>query len=112
MNDDFNTRLAIEEIFQLVRATNKAMADKTFTRKDASKVLALLEDFDKVLGILPADDAVEDSSFDSVMSVLVDLRKELRARKQYDLADMIRDRLAEAGYKIEDSADGAKWKKI
>ena len=46
------------------------------------------------------------------MGILVDLRKELRKRKQYDLADMIRDRLSEAGYAIEDSADGAKWKKI
>ena len=46
------------------------------------------------------------------MGILVDLRKELRKRKQYDLADIIRDRLSEAGYTIEDSADGAKWKKI
>lgn len=111
MDDDFNTRAAIEEMFQLARTTNRAMAEKTFTKKDAERVLSLMKEFDTVLGILPADDA-GDEGFDKVMSVLIDLRKELRARKQYDLADMIRDRLAEAGYRLEDSADGAKWKKI
>ncbi len=46
------------------------------------------------------------------MSILIDLRKELRTKKQYDLADMIRDRLKEAGYTLEDSSEGVKWKKI
>lgn len=112
MNDDFNTRAAIETMFQLARVTNKAMADKTLSASSAGKVLALMEEFNGVLNILPSDDAEEDDSFDSVMNVLIDLRKELRSRKQYDLADMIRDRLAEAGIRLEDSADGAKWKKI
>ena len=41
-----------------------------------------------------------------------DLRKELRANKQYQFADMIRDRLKETGYVLEDTSDGVKWKKI
>jgi cysteinyl-tRNA synthetase len=112
MDDDFNTRAAIEELFQLARTTNKAMADKTLTKQGAAKILALMKELDTILGILPEEEARNDDAFDAVMSILVDLRKELRARKQYDLSDMIRDKLAEAGYKLEDSADGAKWKKI
>ena len=72
---------------------------------------AFLDEIDDVLGIFPEKEK-DDGSFADVMGILVDLRKELRKRKQYDLADMIRDRLSEAGYAIEDSADGAKWKKI
>jgi cysteinyl-tRNA synthetase len=42
----------------------------------------------------------------------VELRKELRKRKMYDLADRIRDELAAQGFKLEDTAEGAKWKRI
>jgi cysteinyl-tRNA synthetase len=112
MDDDFNTRAAIEVLFQLARTTNKAMAEKTLTKKDAHRIIALMKEFDTVLGILPEEDIKDDDSFDAIMNILIDLRKELRSRKQYEIADMIRDKLAAAGYKLEDSADGVKWKKI
>ena len=111
MDDDFNTRAAIESLFDLARTTNKMLADKTITKEGAETVLRFLDEIDDVLGIFPEKEK-DDGSFADVMGILVDLRKELRKRKQYDLADMIRDRLSEAGYAIEDSADGAKWKKI
>ena len=111
MDDDFNTRAAIESLFDLARTTNKMLADKTITKEGAETVLGFLDEIDDVLGIFPEKEK-DDGSFADVMGILVDLRKELRKRKQYDLADMIRDRLSEAGYAIEDSADGAKWKKI
>lgn len=110
MNDDFNTRAAIEEIFQLARITNKGMAEKTFTKNDASKILALIDEFNSVLEIIPDDKVQNDDSFDAVMQVLIYLRKEMRSRKQYDLADLIRNKLIEIGIQLEDSADGVKWK--
>jgi cysteinyl-tRNA synthetase len=112
MDDDFNTRAAIEEMFQLARTTNKAMSERKLTKKDAEKILSLMREFNEILGILPENEEKNDNSFDSLMNILIELRKELRVRKQYELADMIRDKLAAAGYKLEDSADGVKWKKI
>ena len=111
MDDDFNTRAAIESLFSLARTTNKMMAEKTLSKEGATSILAYMDEVNDVLGILPEEERSDDD-FATAMSIIVDLRKELRARKQYDLADMIRDRLKEAGYAIEDSADGAKWKKL
>ena len=111
MDDDFNTRAAIEEIYQLTRITNKSMADKTLGRGGAEQLVSLLDEFDGVLGIYP-ETAGDDGTLDSVMDILIDLRAELRERKAYDLSDMIRDRLGEAGIRLEDSGDGAKWKRI
>ena len=111
MDDDFNTRAAIESLFSLARTTNKMMAEKTLSKEGATSILAYMDEVNDVLGILPEEERSDDD-FAAAMSIIVDLRKELRARKQYDLADMIRDRLKEAGYAIEDSADGAKWKKL
>jgi cysteinyl-tRNA synthetase len=111
MNDDFNTRGAMSAVFQMVRDTNRAMADRSLSKKGAEGAISLLKEIDTVFGILP-DDAVSDDSLDSVMRIVIELRSELRKRKAFDLADMIRDRLNEAGIKIEDTAEGAKWKKI
>ena len=37
---------------------------------------------------------------------------EMRKNKMYIYADMIRDRLSQAGIRLEDSSDGVKWKRI
>ncbi|MFA7063793.1 MAG: cysteine--tRNA ligase [Methanomethylophilus sp.] len=111
MDDDFNTRAAIESLFGLARETNRLMGERTMTRDGALETLDFLKDIDSVLGILPDDAGRDSDDLAAVMSILIDLRKELRVRKQYDLADLIRNRLGEAGYVLEDAADGAKWKK-
>ena len=110
MDDDFNTCDAIKVLFSMARTSNKIIAEKTLSKRGAENIIALMEDFDKVLGILPEDK--KDDSMDSVMQILIDVRSELRKKKVYDLADMIRNRLTEAGIQLEDSADGVKWKKI
>jgi cysteinyl-tRNA synthetase len=42
--------------------------------------------------------------------MLVDVRTELRAARQFDIADSIRDRLSDLGVTIEDSPDGTEWR--
>ena len=111
MDDDFNTRDAIEAMFSFARDTNRMMGAKELSKKGAENALALLREFDTVLGILPQD-SESDSVMDAVMDILIDIRAELRKRKAYDLADTIRDRLTEAGISLEDSSSGAKWKRI
>jgi cysteinyl-tRNA synthetase len=111
MDDDFNTRDAIEALFAFARDTNRMMGAKELSKKGAQDAMALLKELDAVLGILP-EETEGDSAMDSVMDILIDIRAELRKRKAYDLADMIRDRLSEAGIALEDSSSGAKWKKI
>ena len=48
---------------------------------------------------------------DTLMQILLDLRQEARAAKNYAQADAIRDRLAAAGIVLEDTPQGARWKK-
>ena len=111
MDDDFNTPEAIKVFFNVATASNKMIAEKTLSKKGAEDIISMLKGFDSIFGILPDDEGTDDA-MDSVISILMDVRSELRKRKAYDLADMIRDRLTEAGIQLEDSADGMKWKKI
>jgi cysteinyl-tRNA synthetase len=110
MDDDFNTRGALSAIFQLVRETNSAMADSRLSSAGAIAVISLLEELDQVLGILPQDQG--SGEVDKLLEVFIQVREELRRAKMYQAADLIRDRLREVGFQLEDSGKGAKWKRI
>lgn len=43
------------------------------------------------------------------ISLILDLRTAVRADKRYDLSDLIRDRLAEQGIEVRDTAAGPEW---
>ena len=65
-----------------------------------------------MLGIVPEqlerdDEARRD---EGLMRLLIELRAEARARKDWATADQIREQLAELGITLEDRADGTIWK--
>ena len=65
-----------------------------------------------ILGILP-EAKKDDSGLDiaPIMDMIIELRKEMKAQKKYDVADAIRDKLKAAGIILEDTKDGVRWKK-
>lgn len=110
MDDDFNSRGAIEALFVLAKKTNKALADGSLSSRGAGNALSFLEEVNGILGIYPSEEG-SDGTVDALMEILVALREEFRKSKQYKLADEIRDKLANADIILEDTADGVKWKR-
>jgi cysteinyl-tRNA synthetase len=51
-----------------------------------------------------------DEVTERLITLITDLREEQRLEKNYAFADLIRDRLAEAGVEIQDTTDGTTWK--
>jgi len=110
MDDDFNTRGAISSIFDAVREANRLMAEQKLDAQGARDLLEVMNRIDRVLGILPSEEKRPGEKFNKeLVDLLLDVRRELRARKAFDLADMIRDRLIEMGVQVEDTAEGVKW---
>ena len=109
MDDDFNTRGAIAAIFDAAREANKLMDHGMLSSKGAENLIALFDELDIILGILPQTETRVDR-LDDVMQIIIEIRKELRKRKAYDLADQIRNQLAEKGIVLEDTAEGVRWK--
>ncbi len=52
----------------------------------------------------------DDGSPDALIEALVETRSQLRSAKAYELADLIRVQLAEAGFVLEDTSQGTGWK--
>jgi cysteinyl-tRNA synthetase len=73
------------------------------------------EIFQALLDVLGLDFAAkageDDGLVDSLMNLLIDLRKQARADKNYALADQIRQQLGEIGIVLEDTKQGTTWKK-
>ncbi|HOS44694.1 MAG TPA: cysteine--tRNA ligase [Armatimonadota bacterium] len=117
MDDDFNTPRAIAVLFTLVGEANKLTGDPAFV-PDAQALTALSDAgarlllFASVLGI-PLEIAAksEDTLVEPLMTLLLDLRAQARAEKNFALADTIRARLTELGVVLEDTPAGTTWRR-
>ena len=110
MNDDFSTAKVLANIFELVPVIN-SLKDKNID-VDAlpTETLYLLQQkikvyVENILG-LKAETVAEEDKLKGVMEVLISIRKEARARKDWATSDKIRNQLADAGILLKDEKDG------
>jgi len=108
MDDDFNTPQALAQVFDLARMINQAR-DAGDAGESLRYAQGVLKELTEVLG-LTMKGLAGPSDAEPFISLLVDIRSELRKAKQWALADVIRGRLAEQGVVLEDGADGTTWR--
>lgn len=112
MNDDFNTALAIATLFELAKDINIYLKKDQFDAKTLEMAQKVLTDLANVLGIeLEASTGADDDLADKLMDIIIAIRKDARANKDFQTADRIRDGLAEIGVILEDSKAGTTWKR-
>jgi cysteinyl-tRNA synthetase len=97
--DDFNTPRALAEMFELVGDANRG--EVRGTRGTLANMLELV-------GLSSLAQPDEGAEADEEAKGLLAEREEARAAKDFGRADEIRDRLAELGWEVRDSVDGAK----
>jgi cysteinyl-tRNA synthetase len=109
--DDFNTPRAMAEVFELVAEANRG------------EVLGAQEAVLEMLEMVGLDSLAKEKVGEAAITAKVEIkargevvspadllaeREEARTAKDFARADEIRDRLAEMGWEVRDSADGAK----
>ena len=107
MSDDFDTPRAIANLFDLAREINR----RATAGEDVATLRTTLA---SLLGTLGFDlDQAEpaDTDVGPLVELLLRIREELRAAKQWALADRIRDELAAQGITIGDAPTGATWQR-
>lgn len=117
MDSDFNTPGALGAIFELIAFANKFASDEK-TLSDNGKVLfgktnLTIIKLCGVLGINVAEDfsAMADKSLvDDLVKLLIEIRQVAREKKDWTIADKIRDGLTDIGIKLEDTREGTIWK--
>lgn len=113
MADDLNSPIAISYLFEGVKMIN-ALADgkATITEadRDALKNLFSAFVFD-ILGLKPETqaDAGDREVLNEVVGLLMKLRADARANKDWATSDKIRNELTAIGFDIKDGKDGITW---
>lgn len=111
MDDDFNTAKTIANLFELSTIIN-SLKDGVIQSNEVhtNSILLIKETMNgyliDVFGLKPFE---ENSSevFQNVMSILMDIRKEAKLKKDFITSDKIRNELAQQGIQIKDNKDGS-----
>jgi len=132
MDDDFSSREAIAAMYDLAREANRLLGERKLSKKAAENIAGVLSRFNELFDVLQdrekvthtitlTSDAVielpdtetisRESLTDGEIKRWVELREAARKRKDFAYADRVRKKLAELGIVIQDTQDGAVWKR-
>lgn len=112
MNDDFNTPILIAHLFDAVKHINLIKEDKeSISEEDQTLLQNTLNTFVyDVLGLENQSAAKDDSNaLSGVMDLLIELRNQARANKDFATSDQIRDKLTVLGIQLKDGKDGTSF---
>jgi len=109
MNDDFNSPILIAQLFEAVRYINLLRDGKeTLTSQDIDILSKSLNTF--VFDVLGLKDDIANETgnekLESVVNMLITMRNEARANKDFALSDQIRNKLTDLGIELKDNKEG------
>ena len=116
MDDDFNTALAISQMFGLAKEINRYHQElergAAFDAANFGRAADAYHAMAAIIGIFEQEEATADDGLtDALMDLIIGIRQEARAAKNWAVADKIRDGLKEAGVVLEDTPTGVRWKR-
>jgi cysteinyl-tRNA synthetase len=113
LDDDLNVPAALAVLFDLVAEANPLIGklehgDTGVADELRERFVAFL-DLTARLGFTPLDDLPDPAAFRPLLDLLLDLRDRARTARDFAAADAIRDRLTDAGIRVEDRPGGPRW---
>ncbi len=116
LDDDLNTPIVIAHLFEACRLINQVNdGTASATQADIDALKALFQTFlVDILGISTDIAGASEGNaslrpFEEAVDLLLEIRGEAKARKDWATSDLIRNRLAEIGFDIKDTKDGFEW---
>ncbi len=117
MDDDLNTPRVIAELFEACGIINRINDGKL--RASQATVDALKQLFQTylvdILGIRPEGAASQEGNasamkpYEEAIDLLLQMRADAKAAKDWATSDRIRDRMNEIGFDVKDTKDGWEW---
>ncbi|TDS53847.1 cysteine--tRNA ligase [Myroides indicus] len=112
MNDDFNSPILIAHLFDAVKMINLIKENKeTISASDLTEFTKLINAFVfEVLGLENVEEQQGDNKkLEGVLNMLIGMRNEARANKDFALSDHIRDELLKLGIQLKDGKEGTSF---
>lgn len=111
MNDDFNSPVAIAELFEVARIINTVYdGSAKITAGELEKLNMLIHDFVfEIFGL--KDEEGSNGDLNEILDMIIALRKEAKENKDYATSDSIRIGLQKIGIQLKDGKEGTTWSK-
>ncbi len=114
MNDDLNSPIVISHLFDAARMINTVKDGKeTLSTDDIKELQEVFRIFlFDILGMKDEASAGDSNyeAFGKAVDLLLSIRQEAKANKDWATSDKIRNELTAMGFEIKDTKDGAEWK--
>lgn len=115
MCDDLNSPIVISHLFDALKAINTVADGKgTLSSEDLTELQSVFKLFvEDILGLsVGSNDTTSNTmeAYKQAIDLLLNIRMEAKARKDWATSDKIRDQLTEMGFDIKDKRDGFEWK--
>lgn len=102
MNNDFNTPIALSNLFDFTHELNKALANNQVSKNTLTEIINTFKEVEDIFGFTLIKTEKNTDKSDELLNILTNIRSELRADKNWELADKIRDNLADLNIQLED----------
>lgn len=102
MDNDFNTPDALSIIFNYIRDVNRELDGGNISKSVLKDIKSFLTDFEAIFGIDFSKKICTDDKTNDLLDVIVDIREKLRQKKDFELADLIRSKLKDLDFVLED----------
>lgn len=122
MDDDFNTGGATADLFEMARSLNRFIDQSKLeessdeSSREALRLgVSILREMSSLLGIfrkpvvIATDQSDSTKALGGLMELVIHLRAEARAKRDFATSDAIRDGLKEIGIAIQDGKNGTSW---
>ncbi|MDU1904901.1 MAG: cysteine--tRNA ligase [Dysgonomonas sp.] len=114
MNDDLNSAIVISHLFDASTIINSAInGSVNLTVEDIDELKSIFDTFlFDILGIKNEMNSNESGqeSYAKAIDLLLEIRAEAKANKDWATSDKIRNELNKIGFEIKDGKDGSEWK--
>jgi cysteinyl-tRNA synthetase len=110
MDDDISTREAIAVVYDLSREVNRLLGERKLSKKGIDSLVEIFNRINNLLDVIHTERRAEPAG-DANIDRLVKAREDARKRKDFAEADRIRKELGEMGIEVQDTKDGAVWKR-
>ena len=113
MNDDFNTPIVISHLFEACHTVNQLADGKATVTAEGLDALRRVFNtfFSDILGLRTeqSGSGEREAAFGHAVDLLLQIRSQAKANKDWATSDKIRDALKEAGVTVKDGKDGATY---
>jgi cysteinyl-tRNA synthetase len=117
LENDLDSPRALAAFFEFISSSNKLLdLGADLNERDLRLMLDfVLDDFDRLFAVIDTSflsGEESETALTEEAELLLKQREEARKNRNWELSDFLRERLADLGFEVQDTAQGQKWRRV